>query len=227
MQISDNKNMLVKLSLEIIIINSYLSDIKQERIKKFLNALSASETNLPISYLFFLEPNGRYIADTFLIEHANNVLLISESTIMQRLIAHLKKYDLKKEFCFEKTNLNIYYTPCETNTYKDPRMDNSFFVITQEAIECTTSTIYAKTIIQNEIAEFTNFEENKSIIPEFGKISKFISLNKGCYPGQELMQRVASMGQIRKTVKKTKSDDDSIIRILKSLDNDVLALKRL
>lgn len=205
---------------------------KNEQAIKLLNTLSASQIHSPISYLFFLNASGRYVADVFFVEHENNLFLIAPEITLQNLITHLKKFDIRNELAFIETEICVSYTLAPTNfasgNYKDPRDASlGYIALTDSAQNSISEAEYNKLIIQAEIAEFQDFEHERSIVLEFGKIAEFIGQNKGCYPGQELMHRTHVSGQIRKTVRKTILGDESIIRALKQDGDNVLALCRL
>ncbi len=199
--------------MELIEINHNQSS---QQAKNLINKLSASEIIFPVSYLFFLNAQGRYVADVFLIEQ-DALFFAAPKIILERLVLHIKKFDLRNELIFKSLNVSIAYT-LEKTSLKDPR--NIGYFTYEKGIDKIE---YTNLLIENEIAEFEDFEPERSIILEFGKVAKFISHTKGCYPGQELMHRTHAMGQIRKTVKKV-ADHDTIVRVLKSSSSGILAL---
>jgi len=207
-----------------------LQHAKNEQAIKLLNTLSASQIHSPISYLFFLNAMGRYIADVFFIEHGNNLFLIAPEITLQNLKTHLKKFDIRNELAFIETEIYVSYTLAPgfaSSNYKDPRDASlGYIALTNTAQNSMSEAEYNQLIIKAEIAEFQDFEHERSIVLEFGKISDFIAQNKGCYPGQELMHRTYVSGQIRKIVQNTVLSNESIIRVLKQNGDNVLALCR-
>ena len=109
--------------------------------------------------------------------------------------------------------------------FEDPR-GLGYINLSKEEKEVNAEKNYQDLRIKNEIAEFDDFEHEKSIILEYGKISKFISTEKGCYPGQELMNRTRTQGSVRKTVIKSTSSDNSI-KVLSQNENEFLVFKRI
>lgn len=192
---------------------------KSANAMSLLNRLSASIFTPPVSYLFFLNAQGRYIADIFLIEN-DEFFIASDAQTTQNLITHLKQFDLRNELVFMPTERKLGYTFRPTE-YQDPRKIGYFswndFMNAHE---------YNNLLIENEMAQFQDFEYGRSIVLEFGKAANFISHTKGCYPGQELMHRTHVSGQVRKTVKKTYKGDETIVRVLRENETHVLALCR-
>lgn len=199
---------------------------ENRQVKHFLNNTSASIIHNSISYLFFLNRQGRYIADAFLIEYNDDLYLTAPKNILSKLIEHLSTIDFRKELQLTPSNLMITYTQTkQENAYQDPRLQNGYFIIHEQKVENLLSkNHYDQIIIENEIAEFEDFESERSIILEFGKVAQFISHTKGCYPGQELMHRTHALGTVRKTVQKTNKNNSNIIKTLKENDREVLAL---
>lgn len=213
---------LIKRNLVITKINS----TKENTIKTF-NRLSASEINTKANYLFFLNEKGRYIADLYFIEEKEEQLIISTETITTNFINHIKKYDIRNAITFEKTNKKIYTTFEKIGT-QDPRNKNlGNLIIFEEEKEAKNEKEYQKLRIKEEIAEFEDFEHERSIILEYGSISKFISTTKGCYLGQELMNRTRTQGQIRKTVKHITKEEENVIKIIAETEEEKLALIRI
>lgn len=216
-----------------------------QAIEKFLNTISASKMaeNLEenASYLFFLNANGRFVANTFFFVFNQIPYLATTSSNAINLKAHVAKLDFRKQIILtNSTNLHAYLKP---NEYKNPvpTQMKSFLdprnlgeiIITPTPLNLETLENYAKSYtnekIINEIADLDDFEFERSVILEYGKISKFISTNKGCYIGQELMQRTRVLGQVRKTIKAIPTAQINAYEVLKILaqnENFTLALVR-
>lgn len=205
--------MLIKTNLKILQIS------KEARF--LIERLSASKIENPICYLFFLNHNGRYFADTFLIEHEGEELLIAPQEILERLRQLFMKFDIRKTIQYFSKELFVYYS--DTDGYQDPRSEKKIFISEVERPALNFSE-YEKFRIENEIAEFDDFEEGKSIVLEYGKVANFISTQKGCYPGQELMNRTRTQGIVRKTV--SNIEDENCIRKLVEIEGRKLFLKK-
>jgi folate-binding protein YgfZ len=167
-----------------------------QNVEKIINKLSASEG----IYLFFLNSSGFYIADLFFFQIEDEYFIASFEEVLKNFENHVKKYDLRSEISFFPTQLFFYFSN-EPTDFKDPRFEDIYFRVEEKPLEACEYKEFEKVRIKEEIAQFTDFEFEKSIILNYGKISKFISLKKGCYPGQELISFAFSRGQIKKTLR--------------------------
>lgn len=206
----------------------YLTNLAIKTIKNidtisFFNKLSASNLDQEnINYLFFLNPQGRYVADIFFIPEKNYI--IATKNILNNLENHLKYYDLNSEINFEDHTMRVYYTNNKTDAYHDPRITQNHILISNNLYP-NNDLYYKKLRFENTIAEFEDFEYEKSIILNFGNIGRFISNNKGCFPGQELTCYVQNQGSINKTVDICDINDPKIIKKLINDNNKCLAYK--
>lgn len=210
---------------------------------RIINSLCASEIRFPLSYLFFLNSVGRYIADAFLIELNDKFFFIATESVLNNLINHLKSMDIRKQMQFSFSNLFVYQIVSNFSSnddicvFKDPFEIGNLVVskhpliLHQEIDFAQEKKLYLNSRIQKEIAIFDDFELARSVVPEYGLVSKFISYNKGCYLGQELMQRVRTQGMVRKTVKCLHSnridDNSNVLQVLSENDNHCLALVKI
>ncbi len=220
-------------------------NILQQKSNSFriINSLCASEIRFPLSYLFFLNSVGRYIADVFLIELNDKFFFIATESVLNNLINHLKSMDIRKQMQFSFSNLFVYQIVSnfssndDISVFKDPFEIGNLVVsqhpliVAQEIDFAQEKKMYLNSRIQKEIAIFDDFEFARSVVPEYGLVSKFISYNKGCYLGQELMQRVRTQGMVRKTVKCLHSnridDNSNVLQVLSENDNHCLALVKI
>ncbi len=176
-----------------------------------------------VNYLFFLNSTGRYEADILLINHLNQNFIATTEKIFQNLKKHIEEFDIRKQFQTENTEHKLNFTTEITNL-KDPRFEKLYINFDQDQNQTQTLNNYTNMKIDEEIAEFEDFEIKKSIILEYGKIAKFISFQKGCYPGQELMHRVFAQGTVRKTVAKIPiNHTENLIKILDEAQDYYLA----
>ena len=200
---------------------------EKENIEAFVNKITASQICQGISYLFFLNPKGRYISDAFYIKKNEEHIFAGSENSINNLKNWLKFLNFKKTMKIEEPDYNAYISleKESENFFEDPR-GLGYINLSKEEKEINAEKKYEDLRIKNEIAEFDDFEHEKSIILEYGKISKFISTAKGCYPGQELMNRTRTQGSVRKTVLKTTSSDNAI-KVLSQNEKGFLVFKRI
>jgi|GEM_PF-2866119 len=266
-----------------------LNGRNNEEISKIFNSICASKISGPISYIFFLDNNGRYVADAFFLAIlAENMKFFENSSkkfdeiseknsdenfenydpekfhyflatfpeIFEKLQNHLKKIDFRKQIKIDRVESFFAYmvpdsiaknstffglnggvyevvnelfnseknleTDCafdkQTFVFNDPRNLGKIILTNSlpKNLEKKLNFEHENMRIMAEIAEFYDFENSK--IPlEYGKISKFISSEKGCYCGQEIIQKIRVLGQIRKTVKTIPNSELSSHEIIKIL----------
>ena len=213
--------MLINANLKIL-------KIQGDNILKFFHNISASEVSLPVSYLFFLNYAGRYIADLFFITYQDNYYVISKSEILENFMFYVKTIDIRNQICFHDTDLFCYFGMDKdiNEEFEDPRKIMNFCLFNQKQI-AKNDEIYHDIRFQKKFAEFNEFEFEKSIVLEYGEIKKFISLQKGCYPGQELINRTVTQGIIRKTVDVVEKIDENVIRVLSKHNQKFMVLKKI
>lgn len=181
--------MLIERNLEV-------SSISGENVINFLVKISASEISRnDVSYVFFLNNFGRYVADSFLFENEGKFFFVNDN--FEKLKNYIEKYDIRKKYKIKKENLFVYWSFDYKSDFKDPR-NLGYIFLKEKKEKALDEGVYEEFRIKNLFAEFRDFESEKSIVLEYGKIANFISIKKGCYPGQELMARTLNQGIIRK-----------------------------
>lgn len=202
----------------------YLSVYKiNESALKIIDKISAStRSENGISYIFFLNNSGRYIADVFILNANEEILLATKPNIVENLANHIKKFDIRNQFAYEDSCYYLNWSATKT-TCADPR-GLGYWELSHRFNDEVAE--YTKLRMEQEIPEFEDFEHERSIILEYGKAAEFIAHDKGCYLGQELINRVRTQGIVRKTVQRTQKNDENIIKVLIENEDNVLALVR-
>ena len=210
------------------LVNSKFVSIKGEDRKVFLQDMITNDINKctessPI-YSCFLSPQGKFLADFFIINLGDSYLIEINEIFTESFIAKLNIYKLRS-----KINITIeeYYTSFvilnidlklneEINyiEYTDPRCSNlgkkiiiksnlkNNFISNNNLIKVDFKS-YRELMIKNLVPYTTkDLIINKSLLLEnnFDKINA-IDWDKGCYVGQEITARMKYRALLKKSIR--------------------------
>jgi folate-binding protein YgfZ len=209
--------MFVKLILRNVI---KLAGNPQE-IKSLLQNISTDDINLvsdnSLVYTLFLTPDGRFLFDSFIFIKDGLIHLDCAKNITDQVINHIKKYKARIKIDFEVQDLNVFHFLGKTNNsengFIDQRSDLMGFRVydlnNQEQI-AGNDEFYHSYRFENSIIEGSFDMKNSESIPIYFKMHEMnaISLNKGCYLGQESVNRFYRTSEIRKSLVKLKTNQD-------------------
>ena len=175
-------------------------------------------------YSCLLNPQGKFIADFFIIDYENSYLIETHKKFVNDLINKLKIYKLRAKVEINNVNDLISLSIIENNDlleleediilFKDPRNDelgNKIFVSKNKfkELEKKYNLIednfgkYRKLLIKNLIPYSSeDLIQNKSLLLEnnFNKINA-IDWEKGCYVGQEITARMKYRALLKKSIR--------------------------
>ncbi len=210
------------------LVDSKFLSIKGENRKEFLQDMITNDINKCIEdspiYSCFLSPQGKFLADFFLINLGDSYLIEINEVYIENFIAKLNIYKLRS-----KINITIeeYYTSFvilnidlklneEINyiEYTDPRCSNlgkkiiiksnlkNNFVSNNNLIKVDFKS-YRELMIKNLVPDSINdLKINKSLLLEnnFDAINA-IDWDKGCYVGQEITARMKYRALLKKSIR--------------------------
>jgi len=172
-------------------------------------------------YSCLLSPQGKFIADFFIIDHKNSYLIETHKKFVKDLINKLKIYKLRAKVEINIVddllslsiieNNDLLQSEADILLFKDPRNDklgNKIFVTKNKfkEIEKKHNLIednfekYRELLIKNLIPfSSEDLIQNKSLLLEnnFDKINA-IDWEKGCYVGQEITARMKYRALLKK-----------------------------
>lgn len=204
-------------------------------------------------YSLLLSPQGKYLYDFFLIRYGKYILLECENVYLQQII---EKLDLLKTYLRVKIKdvsslykvgvlFNTKSTECNESQiiFQDPRHKSlGMRIIHKGEIKQPAGdfTQYEKVRIQNLVPDGARDMVQNSSFPLQYLIDKVngISFNKGCYIGQEVVNRMSRQETFRRKLylvegnsalpnigtKVTNENDEEIGELRSSVDNIGLAL---
>ena len=182
-------------------------------IKNFFQGITTNDINLidimPI-YSLFLIANGRFLFDVFFIKYKNQLLIDCNEEIADRLFEHVKVHRMRKKFEMKRTKYYVYskFNNIEIKNesiiveYQDSRAEvMGYRIITTNKISANNDlNLYHQKRIQNLVVDgFYDMAFKQSLPINFNMHNlNAISLNKGCYIGQETINRLFRTSVIRK-----------------------------
>ncbi|MGL9725534.1 MAG: YgfZ/GcvT domain-containing protein [Wolbachia sp.] len=185
-------------------------DFLQGIITNDVNKLSSQQA----IYSLLLNPQGKYLYDFFLIEYGKYIFLECENKHLQQLV---EKLDLLKTYLRVKIKdvsapykvgvlLNVKSIECSNKSqviFQDPRHKSlGMRIIHKDEIEELIEGFaqYEKVRIQNLVPDGAKDMVQNSSFPLQYLIDKVngISFNKGCYIGQEVVNRMSRQEVFRR-----------------------------
>ena len=198
--------------------NSRFFKISGEDSKSFIqnlitNDISKCENN-KIIYSCILTPQGRFIADFFILKKDGYYIFETDKKFFENLLNKLNIYKLRSNIVIEQIHLfsyslfNYHYDSSYLIQSKDPRNLNigiklilqKKIGLLQNNLEEIDETDYHEILISNNIPYSPiDLLESKSLLLE----NNFDNLNaidwqKGCYVGQEITARMKYRGLLKK-----------------------------
>ena len=186
----------------------------QNEISKLLQNISSNDVTLisneKILYNLFLSATGKFLFDNFLFLYNDTIHMDCCAKYVDQIISHIKKYKARTQIQIEKTNLKVFsiLDEQECHNIQNKYLDNrshimGYRIYTEENISNEgDETDYHKYRIKNLIPEGSYDIHHDDSFPIYFKMHELngISLNKGCYIGQETTNRLFRTAEIRKTL---------------------------
>lgn len=163
-------------------------------------------------YACFLTPQGKYLADFFMYEQGDGILLDVDKAILQNLLKRMSMFKLRAKVTLE--DVSDRYTlhavwdthmhpdiPNVHHIYADPRTAIMGYRIlgTHETVLDMEKHDYRLWQIMYGVPNYDDFErERTSMLEANMDYLNALSWTKGCYMGQELTARTHYRGLIKK-----------------------------
>lgn len=181
-------------------------------------------------YSCFLTPQGRYLADFFIIQQGDDWLFELDHRLIDDLIKRMSIYKLRSKVAFEDvSNQYAVYafwdgipTLLENHIlYQDPRFAHlGYRMIVSHDAHIEAADNYNAWRLQNGIPEFGKLVPERSLMLESNMdLLHAISFDKGCYMGQEVTARTHYRALLKKALLPVRFEDGTIILTLVPLEN--------
>lgn len=163
-------------------------------------------------YAALLTPQGKYMADFFLQQDGDDILLDADATQADMLVQRLSMYKLRADVAITKADLYLHRGTgtAPQDALPDPRHPALGWRALRDTAQTDDTTdwdaIYVAHMIPQTGAELTP----DSFILEMGfeRISG-VDFRKGCYVGQEVTARMKHKTELRKGLAKVAIDGDA------------------
>ncbi|MEM1361526.1 MAG: folate-binding protein [Pseudomonadota bacterium] len=153
-------------------------------------------------YTALLSPQGKYLADFFLVPEECSVLLDCDADLAPDLIKRLTLYKLRADVQFENTDIAVSRgtDAAPEGSFADPRHPALGWRLYAEGQEAMDGTDWTALRVRHLIPESgTELVADDSYILEFGfdRIHG-VDFRKGCFVGQEIVARMKHKTELRK-----------------------------
>jgi hypothetical protein len=162
-------------------------------------------------YSALLTPQGKFIADFFLIPDGNDILMDVDTDAAAPLISRLNIYKLRADVTISETNLIVSrgLNDAPEGAVADPRDANLGWRYYGAEDHNTDTVDWDVLRVDHKIPEMGRELDAESYILEMGfEGLNGVDFRKGCYVGQEVTARMKHKTELRKGLVRLVSDAD-------------------
>lgn len=162
-------------------------------------------------YSALLTPQGKFIADFFLIPDGNDILMDVDTDAAAPLIPRLNMYKLRADVTISETNLIVSrgLNDAPEGAVADPRDANLGWRYYGAEDHNTDTVDWDVLRVDHKIPEMGRELDAESYILEMGfEGLNGVDFKKGCYVGQEVTARMKHKTELRKGLVRLVSDAD-------------------
>jgi len=182
--------------------------------RKFLQNLITNDVKRidtgPV-YSALLTPQGKFIADFFLMAEGNNILMDVDAYASATLIPRLNMYKLRADVTISETDLIVScgLTDAPEGAFTDPRDANLGWRCYGSEDRNTDTIDWDALRVEHKIPEMGRELDAESYILEMGfEDLNGVDFRKGCYVGQEVTARMKHKTELRKGLVRLIADAD-------------------
>jgi tRNA-modifying protein YgfZ len=182
--------------------------------RKFLQNLITNDINRldtgPV-YSALLTPQGKFIADFFLIPDGNDILMDVDTDVAATLIPRLNMYKLRADVTISETDLIVSrgLNDAPEGAVADPRDANLGWRYYGAEDHDTETVNWDALRVDHKIPEMGRELDAESYILEMGfEGLNGVDFRKGCYVGQEVTARMKHKTELRKGLVRLVADAD-------------------
>ena len=162
-------------------------------------------------YSALLTPQGKFIADFFLIPDGNDILMDVDTDAAATLIPRLNMYKLRADVTISETNLIVSrgLNDAPEGAVSDPRDANLGWRCYGAEDHNTDTVDWDALRVDHKIPEMGRELDAESYILEMGfEGLNGVDFRKGCYVGQEVTARMKHKTELRKGLVRLVADAD-------------------
>ncbi len=183
--------------------------------REFLQGLitnDISNLNQGLVYAALLTPQGKYLADFFLVAEGDAVLLDADAAQADALVQRLSMYKLRANVTIEDTDLHLHRATTETppDALPDPRHPALGWRAYRDTAQTDDTTDWDALHVAHMIPQTGVELTPDSFILEVGfERINGVDFRKGCYVGQEVTARMKHKTELRKGLGKVAVQGDA------------------
>lgn len=196
---------------------------------RLLHAMSTNEVQALVpgecSHTFFLNAQGRILADAWVSCFADSLLLDTEPSTKDKLLAHLDKFIIADDVVLEEVRLAVIAVegplaePLPGGFPISAVGGKGFRVYTDEveALWASLAALPEATAQELDLVRLENGHPRYGVdilethlVQETGQMAS-VSFTKGCYLGQEIVERVRSRGAVHKHLRPFQIDGPALV----------------
>jgi folate-binding protein YgfZ len=169
-----------------------------------------------ILFSAFLSPQGKFLADFFLYENGDSILIDIHESFVESFLKKLKIYKLRSDVEITELDYFVYLNDAKLSDIygKDSRSEILGYrnIVKEKISGADDLNEYQKLRYDNLIIDGAyDLEIDRSFILEFGyeKLGA-VDFEKGCYVGQEVITRTYRRGVIRKKPYSFETEDKNV-----------------
>lgn len=162
-------------------------------------------------YAALLTPQGKYLADFFLCQHADGILLDVDESLADMLKMRLTMYKLRADVDIADSGLHLHRGLGDTpdDGFADPRSEILGWRAYRDSTQAEDSTDWTALRIQAAVPQTGMELGPDSYILEMGfETLNGVDFRKGCYVGQEVTARMKHKTELRKGLARVAVDGD-------------------
>ncbi|NSX54958.1 YgfZ/GcvT domain-containing protein [Parasulfitobacter algicola] len=163
----------------------------------------------PLTYTALLTPQGKYIADFFLLPHGDKILLDVFESLSATLIQRLTMYKLRADVTITPSNLNLHrgITTPPIGSHADPRHPDMGWRLYSDTPTPPNDVDWDAIRVAHCIPESGIELTSDTYILEAGfEALNGVDFKKGCYVGQEIAARMKHKAELKKGLKTVQID---------------------
>lgn len=172
--------------------------------RDFLQGLVTNDINKVddgLVYAAILTPQGKYIADFFLLSDGDDILMDTDAAQTDGLIQRLSMYKLRADVQINETALHLHRGLGQNpdDGFTDPRNPDLGWRAYRETETATTDTDWHALQVENLIpTSMVDLTPDTFILEAGFERLNGVDFRKGCYVGQEVTARMKHKTELRK-----------------------------
>jgi len=189
-------------------LNRTVFRLSGDNVRSWLDGIVTCAMPEPISFGALLTPQGKNIADFFLIdEDASSLLLDTPRKFADDLEKRLKMFRLREPITIERTNINSYavfgdqadVSPFGHDDPRHPTLGKRMIILTDAKPTASLNEYNAHRLSLGVVDSMFDFESAKVFPADVNMdLMNGVDYQKGCFVGQEVTSRMKRMTTAKK-----------------------------